>query len=350
MKKLIINSVISMFIGALFIWLAVRDVDWTAMGSAFGQVDLFRVGLYLGLFIVVHFSRVLRWGCMLKPLGHVPFGRLFTVSSVGFMALILLPLRLGEFARPFLISERGKIRMSAALATIVVERVVDALFMALMLTIILFALGDSIQVPGELRFWAWVVLVAFVALLVFMVLAYWRQETAVRWFRALVKPISAKLADRLASILESFFGGLKALPSFKLFGGFLGLTIIYWGLNAVGLWILFGAFVGLEHLGFVEALTVLSVLCVGLMIPAGPGMIGNFHWFIKLGLSLFVAEAMLGSSGVAYAILVHGIQLSQQVIFGVVCLFSGHISFRRVLAAPAGVGDGLDGSSPPTTK
>ncbi|MBN2495018.1 MAG: flippase-like domain-containing protein [Deltaproteobacteria bacterium] len=354
MRKLVINGLISLAIGGLFVWLAIRDVDWDRTLDVLAKVDLGVVGLYLGLFIVVHFSRVLRWKAMLTPLGHVPFGRLFTVASVGFMALILLPLRLGEVVRPVLIAERGKIRISAALATIVVERVVDALFMAILLVAILFFLGDEVGGGGlaadlgrvaDLRFWAWVILVGFLCLLAFLMLAYWRQELAVDWFTRLLKPLSARLAHRLASILHSFIGGLKALPDLRLFGAFLALTLIYWGLNAVGLWLVFGTFEGLEGLGFIEACTVLSVLCVGLMIPAGPGMIGNFHYFIKLGLSLYVSEAVLGSGGVAYAILIHAIQLAQQVVFGVACLFSGHISFRRLIRAPAGVEAGLEGGS-----
>jgi hypothetical protein len=105
---------------------------------------------------------------------------------------------------------------------------------------------------------------------------------------------------------------------------------------------MFGAFPGLRHLGWVEAFTCLSVLCVGLMIPAGPGMIGNFHYFVKVGLSLFVAEAALGSSGVAYAIVVHAMQLGQQVVVGLPFLFSGQISLGRIISGPARVEDPLE--------
>lgn len=340
MNRLIIKTVVSIAIGAVFIWLAVRDVDLDQVSSALGRVDLGIVGLYILIFALVHLSRIVRWGLLLKPIGQVSFGRLFTVGSVGFMALMLLPLRLGEFARPILVAERGKIRVSAALATIVVERVVDALAMAGLLVGMLFFLDGQIEVPADLRFWSWIVLAGFVALLGFLLLAYWRQEATVAWFKRLLTPLSAKVANRLGSTLHSFIGGLRALPDPKLLAAFLGLTVIYWGLNGIGLWLLFGAFDGLRDLGLLEAFTALSVLCVGLMIPAGPGMIGNFHYFIKLGLSLFVAEAVLGSSGVAYAILVHAIQLGLQVILGVVCLFSGHISLKRVLASgPTGVED-----------
>ena len=328
-----VKTIISLLIGALFIYLAIRGVDLNAVEHAIAGINIWVVVVYIGIFFLVHLSRIVRWGLLLKPLGKIGFSKLFTVASVGFMALMLLPLRLGEFARPILIAEKGKIRISAAFATVVVERVIDALSMAGLLVGLLFFVENKVTVPADLHFWSRVVLLGFLGLLAFLLLAYWRQATTVAWFKRLLHPLSPKLANRAASTLHSFIGGLRALPDIRLLGGVIGLTIVYWGLNGFGLWIMFGAFDSLSGLGLLEAFTVLSVLCVGLMIPAGPGMIGNFHYFVKLGLSLFVAETVLGSTGVAYAIVVHAIQLGLQVLVGVICLFSGNITLRKVFSS-----------------
>ena len=340
MKKFWINLGISIVVGALFIWLAVRGVDWGKVLDAFSQVDPLMLVAYFFVALAIEVLRIFRWGILLKPLGPIPVGRLFTAGAVGFMALMLLPLRLGEFARPILVAERGKVRISAALATVVVERVIDALAMTTLLVILLFFLGDSILVPVQLRTWSYVIIAILLLVLGFLLLAYYRRESTTAWFRRLVAPLSQRVADRLASILHSFIDGLKALPSAKLLVGFLALTAVYWLVSGAGMVYMFGAFDELSSLGWIEGFTVLAVLCVGLMIPAGPGMIGNFHYFIKLGLSLFVAEAALGSAGLAYAIVIHGIQLGQQVLVGVVFLLAGQVSFKRIL-----VGSGLEGGT-----
>jgi uncharacterized protein (TIRG00374 family) len=341
-KKFWINLGISLAVGALFVWLAVRGVEWDEVLEAFSRVDLLVLVVYFLVAVAIQVLRIFRWGILLKPLGRIPLMRLFTAGAVGFMALMLLPLRLGEFARPILVAERGKIRISAALATVVVERVFDALAMTSLLVVLLFFLEDRILVPVHLRTWSYVILVVFLLLLGFLALAYRRQEPTVAWFRRLVTPLSQRVADRLASILHSFIDGLKALLNARLLAGFLLMTLVYWFVSGAGMIYLFGAFDELGSLGWVEGFTVLSVLCVGLIIPAGPGMIGNFHYFVKLGLSLFVAEAALGSAGLAYAIVIHGIQLGQQVLIGVAFLFVGQVSFRRILSAPGDVGSGLD--------
>jgi len=341
-KKFWINLGVSVAVGALFVWLAVRGVEWGEVLDAFSRVNPMMLVAYFFVACVIEALRIFRWGILLKPLGRIPLMRLFTAGAVGFMALMLLPLRLGEFARPILVAERGKIRVSAALATVVVERAIDALAMTSLLVVLLFLLGDRILVPVHLQTWSYVILVLFVLLLGFLVLAYRRQEPTVAWFRRLVAPLSQRVADRLASVLHSFIDGLKALPNARLLAGFLLMTVVYWLVSGAGMVYLFGAFDELGSLGWVEGFTVLAVLCVGLIIPAGPGMIGNFHYFVKLGLSLFVAEAALGSAGLAYAVVLHGIQLGQQLLVGIVFLFVGQVSFRRILSAPTDVGSGLD--------
>jgi glycosyltransferase 2 family protein len=350
LKKFWINLTISLAIGALFIWLAVRGVNWAEVNKVFSQVDLSVLLIYFFILSSIQVVRILRWGVLLKPLGQVGLFRLFSVGSVGILALILLPLRLGEFARPILISEKGKIRTSAALATVVVERVVDSLAMASLLVLILLFLEDKMIVPLEIQSWAFVILGIFVLLLIFLIVAYRHQESTIAWFkRWLLRPLPAKFKNRLVSILRSFIGGLQALPNFKLASIFIGMTIVYWAMAGAGILYMFGAFEETSQLGWIEALTVLSVLCVGLMIPAGPGMIGNFHYFVKLGLSLFVSEAVLGSAGVAYAILVHAMQLAQQVVWGLPFLFTRHISFARFWettrnAGSSGLEEGTAGS------
>ena len=53
---------------------------------------------YLGIMLLIHLVRTVRWGILLEPVAKVPFARLNAAAAVGFMALMVLPFRLGEFA------------------------------------------------------------------------------------------------------------------------------------------------------------------------------------------------------------------------------------------------------------
>jgi len=348
-KRTLIKISLSLLIAAGFVWLAMRKVQWDEFRAALVTIDPWILVQYFLLLSVVHLIRVYRWGILLRPLGAIPFGRLFAVGSVGIMALTILPFRLGEFARPILIAEKGKIRASAALASIVVERVADSLAMTLLLVVILLFLDTRIAVPVEIRWWGWGLLVLFVVVLVLLALAYRHPEKTVRGFRRCIGFLPARLSDRLCSMLSAFIGGMRGLPNARLLSEFVLVTAGYWCLSGLGMLLCFGAFDGLAHLGWLEAFTGMAVLCVGLMIPAGPAMIGNFQYFLQLGLSLFVGTEVLAAQGAAYAVVLWAMQVGQQVLFALPFILLGKFSLGWLLLAPRKVKNELEqqGTCPP---
>ncbi len=77
-----------------------------------------------------------------------------------------------------------------------------------------------------------------------------------------------------------------------------------------------------------QSFVTLSVLIVGLMIPAAPGSAGTFQAAVKVGLLVFLPEAVVLSSGVAFANVLWLAQILQQIAFGVVLMLLSHRSFR----------------------
>jgi hypothetical protein len=315
--------------GAL--WLALRGKDLTAIWQAILEADHAWILPYLVVLTAIHLVRTWRYGILLEPVAHVPFARLNAVCAVGFMALVTLPFRLGEFARPYLVAQRGSVRVSAALSSVVVERVADGLFTAVLLLVTLLGVPEGTPGRTVLRGAGVVVFVVFAGLLAFLVLASKNRGLAVRITRAVLGPVSLKLADRVSGMMDAFIHGLRLVPNRAKVALFFGLTLGYWGLNAWGMSILARGF-GMQ-LGVVESLTVLGVLVVGVMIPAGPGMVGTFQAAVILGLSLFFPRATVNVQGAAYANVLWALQVAQQVAFGVFFLFSGHIRFGQLFAA-----------------
>lgn len=293
---------------------------------------------YLGILVIIHLCRVVRWGILLESAGKVSFWRLNSVGAVGFMALVVLPLRLGEFARPLLIAQKGRIRRSAALASVVVERVIDSISMAcVLLGALFFADFDASTVERQsllaaVRVGGWVVLFIFAGLLAFLVVAYLNRALAVTLLHALVRPLSSRLASRLSDMVDAFIGALKLVPERRKVALFFLLTAVYWGSNGIGMAILARAF-GLTPT-VVQAFAVLGVLVIGVMIPAGPGMLGTFQGAVILGMTLFFPGHEQQPAIQAYAWLTWACQFGQQVLFGLVFMFSGQISFGQILGAP----------------
>lgn len=345
---------LSLAVTVAFSWWAFRDTDWQTQFSSLRHANYLWLVPYVGILLLIHLARTLRWGCLLSGMERVPFRHLNAASGVGFMMLLVLPFRLGEFARPFLIAQRSSIRRSAAMTTVVLERITDGLFVAVMLRALLFFVPTETAEIRYVKMGANLMFAVFGGGLLFLLFALWHQARAVQLIRSTLGLLSPGGAEKVAGIVDSFVGAMRHLPRAGQLVGFFALTLAYWGLNGFGMAVLARAFdcsaaaagSGCQpmQLGLFEAFVVLSVLVVGLMIPAAPGMMGTFQAAIKVGLGLFLPAAVVNGSGLAYANVLWLAQTAQQVLLGLLLLSLGHMSFRDL----AGKLD-KDGEAPATS-
>ncbi len=350
--RLVLRIGLSVGISALFIWLSLRNTDLRAVGKVIAGADPARLAGYVLVFLVIHVVRTVRWGILLEPFGHVPFRRLNAASAVGFMLLMVLPLRLGEFGRPFAIAQQPpggvRIRRSGAMASCVVERIVDGVFVGLVGMLGLRLSGSLIvgDWAGFARKASILVAVGFGVLGVVMALTIFQHERALRLTHRLLDPISPKLAQRAVGMMDAFLGAVHLGSGWKTLA-FFALTAVYWGLNAVGLMVLAPAF-GI-HFTPLMAASILAVQVVGVMVPAGPGMVGTMQLFTAVGVSLYYPLAMkpgpLSAQVAGYANLIWLLQFVTQVGLGCLFLAVSHITVRGLLSFNSGdaanEGDGL---------
>jgi uncharacterized protein (TIRG00374 family) len=345
--KLVIQTVFSLAVSAIAVYFSLRNTKLHEVAAAMAAADPLRIVAYVCVLLCVHLVRTLRWGILLEPLGHVSFKRLNSASAVGFMLLMLLPLRLGEFARPLLIARPlpgggGPLRRSGAMASIVVERIVDGIFIGLAGMICLRMLGDSASGKNLefARSAALLVAVGFFSLGVALVLAVLFHDRALALASAIFRPLSPRLAQRVTGILDSFIGAVHLGSGWKVLAFFV-LTALYWTMNAFALGLLAPAF---GFTGFTPLMlaVILTIQVVGVMVPAGPGMVGTMQFFTQAGLSLFSTDGF-SARGAAFANTIWTLQFLQQVLTGVVFLVAGHASLKGVLGtgpveeeAPAG--------------
>jgi glycosyltransferase 2 family protein len=338
--KRVIQSVVGIGVSILAVYLTFRGKDLGAVWQAVQAGDYRYLPVYLASLGVIHLLRTVRWGILLEPVAKIPFSRLNAVSAVGFTALLVLPFRLGEFARPYLIADRPRLRVSAALSSVVVERVADGIFTALLLLVTLFAVPEGTRHLSEIRKAGYVMAALFGGLLAFLIVAYRNRELAVRISSGLLRPISARLAERAGGMLDAFIRGLRLVPSKRKMGLFIALTIAYWALNGWGMQLMARAF-DLD-IRLIDAFTILGVLVAGVMIPAGPGMVGTFQLAAAFGLSLFVPDNVAQTRGVAWANVLWASQVGFQLMLGAVFLFSSHIKISRIFHSPEGTAEALD--------
>ncbi|HYG67894.1 MAG TPA: lysylphosphatidylglycerol synthase transmembrane domain-containing protein [Anaeromyxobacteraceae bacterium] len=334
----LLQALAGLAISGVALWLTLRGKDLHGVWEATRTADYGVLVPYVGFLLLIHVLRTARWALLLEPLGPVPLARVNAASAVGFMALVVLPFRLGELARPVLVAD-GRLRVSSALSTVFVERIVDGLFTGVLLVFALLALPDGTPGVAFFRVAGLAVSAAFAALLGLLVLAARSRALALRIVNAVMGTAAPRLAARAASVLDAFMFGLKQVPSRpKLVAVFL-LTAAYWGVNGWGMKVLATGF-GID-LSVHAAFTVLGVLVVGVMIPAGPGMVGTFQGAVVAGLSLFLPADTVATGGTAYANVLWAAQMGVQIALGATFLFSRHIQRGRLAAPPSAVEEAL---------
>lgn len=328
--KLLAKIVLSLSVGALCIGLAVRKIDLHQTQAVLRNLPLSAVLLYALTIVPVHVLRAWRWKYLLRPLGvSMSFARLMIISTVGFMAILALPFRLGEFARPYYVVRQGQSRMSEVLGTVAVERIVDGLIIAILLfvTYLVASVHGGQPYPTVLAVSAWLALFGFLGLTVFLACALrWTEQTIeLALALTLLRRISPKTAAKLADKLRALIQGFRVLRHPRDMIPFLIQTLLYWGANGLGMWFLARAM----HLPIPIHGAFAAMAFTGVMIslPNAPGLVGQYHAGIVLALAAYLPPSVLTSVGGAYAVALHGIQFIWYVVLGFLALlFAGEAS------------------------
>lgn len=309
---------IGLLISGLLCYFAFKGVDWAILKESFAQMDYRYLFSAIPLNLLIQWMRSYRWGLILKPIKALDQRTLFSVTSVGLMGVVLLPARTGEFLRPYLISQQKQVDFRSALATVVVERVLDGLtIMGFFVWVILF-----VPLPPWVHRAGYLCLGVFLFTLSLLLSAVKWKEGTLNLVQSLTKVFPKKTQNAVPAFIHSFIQGLQILPDWRRIGVAIALSLAIWALTGLVFYFLFQC-IHLK-LPLIAAYAILVIVVIGIMIPGAPGFVGNFHLFCILGLSLF---GIPRSEALSYSIISHLVQVSFTLALGVVFLPSVKISW-----------------------
>lgn len=309
------------------LWWSMRGTDLREIAATLRQAD---GGLLaLGLFCVglTYVARAARWQYLLAPIGPTRFRTAFRTTIIGFAALSLLPVRVGDFLRPYLLAQRERLDPSAALATVFMERALDLLAVLVLLAVYLWGMADSVEMSAhaaELRVVKGVAGV-FGAITLAVLVSMWilatHPERVGAFVIAAARVLPQKMAERLGQMARAFSGGFAAARSPRA----LVLATIWsfpvWILTAMGVWAVSRAF-DLE-LVFAGAFLVQTMLVIGVAVPT-PGGVGGFHAAYRYGMTTFFGAP--DHLAVAAALVLHAMSFLPVALLGVLFMAQDGLS------------------------
>lgn len=334
LRRVLPKLAISLALGALFAWLVNRGgVPLIPPAEAFGEVAWWAVPVYLLTTLATHLFRATRWRFLIRPVkDDIPLRDAILINWIGFFAIFALPLRLGELARPALTKIRHGVSISAGLGTVAVERVIDGMVTSLCVVWALVALPQlpsADKLAQSLPYYGTFAVSAFAAAFIALALFLWQRELAVALVKATLGRFSPRLGALVASKILGVADGVRSIARPRLALAFLFESLVYWGLNALGMWLL-GWGCGLD-MSFGHAIGLMGILAIGILLPAGPGLFGNFQLSLSTALKLYFAAAIVGIEGAVYIFLMYATQAVVITLAGVVPLYALKLSFSDLL-------------------
>jgi len=317
LKKLFIGIVI----GSFFVYLSLRGIDLDGIAAGLQRAHLFFFIPFLILMTLVQMLKSYRWGVIMKPIATVDQFSLFAVTNVGLMAVIAIPARVGELARPYLISTKKDISMSSALGTIMVERVLDVLsILAVFFIVIMFTPLPQWMISGSILLLFLVL--AFLGLMIFLLL---KKEASLAMISPVLNFFPERWRLKIMALADNLIDGFKIISRAQSMYQLVFLSLVIWVIDAVSMYILFFAFD--ISLPLSAAFVLMPIIILGIAIPTAPGFVGNWHFFCVLGLGLFGIDK---TDALTYAIVLHFLTIGIIVILGLAFLPFNHFSLADI--------------------
>lgn len=321
------KAIIGALVSVLFLYLALRKVEYSELWTTLKAARWGYLVPNLVMVVGVMYIRAWRWRLILRPVGDVSYSQVFSSTMIGFMANNVLPARLGEIARAISLGIKTGLSRSAALATIIVERVYDSLTLLIFLWLVFaFSRISELTEVERISYLGWVFLAANIVLVALLTLLQYRNAGFVRVVARLMRPFSQRVQATAREITEKFARGLRIHHNWPTTFGVIVSSLLLWFIMGISNYFVFMA-LGFDHLPWEASFVVLVVVSLMISIPSTAGYVGVFHWATQISLQVY---GLKESQGLAVAIVLHAAQYIPITLLGFYFLRREHLRLRTV--------------------
>lgn len=317
--------VVGVVFSAAALALILKDVSISDLAGQLTKANYLWLIPTGAIMLVSMWARARRWRALLDD--RISVSRSFHISNAGNLLNNVLPLRLGELGRAYLASRNSTVTTMQGLSTVLIERLLDVLFVFAMLIMVLpLAPSEGFFARAGLVTAA----IALVGVVSLFVAAAFR-ERAVALARSFTGWLKPSLRDGLLSWGDDFLRGVSAAGGKRLAAaiGWSAVVWIGWGMTA---YVTLLAFV--PGSPWYVGIFVNCALALGLTIPSAPSGAGLYEAAAVASLAVF---GVPGDVALAYAIVLHVFGFLVIAVFGTIGLDREGESFKHLTTAAQGL-------------
>jgi glycosyltransferase 2 family protein len=306
-RALLIPAIVSAIALVSVVWWASRQ-QLPELPSA--SVALPRLAAALALYTLATCLRGERWLRLLRSSrSFLSRTDAYAVTVVGYMGNNALPARAGDVLKSVLSSRRAGTPTADGFGCLVAERVLDAVALVLVFTVLVTTLHLPLGVEGWM-----LAAVAGGLVLAAAAAAFLGRDTGA----------GRRLQDLGARLLA---------PTRRLWSptgaGLLALSVVLWLIEG-SVYAVLGAVAGV-HLSLLDGLYIMALANLVALVPAAPGYLGTFDAAVLLGVRLVAGGTH--AAALAYAVVVRFVLFVPITLVGLVALVVRYGGLRRVSVA-----------------
>lgn len=288
-------------LAAIFMLIDPREIFEALLGAHYGYVALTAAGIVAFLLL-----RAVRWQFML---GAAPLRRVFHIQNIGYLLTYILPFRLGDVGRAVLIGNTPPVTVAQGISTMVVERVLDLLFIVLLLPL---TVANVQAVDPAIRDAACISTIVAVIAVAGLILAANFRDQALALFRNLASRLPFINPDRWAIYAGQLLDGLSSLTRLRDALFLVTMSILIWTP------IIFAYYSGMRAVGlqptWAMAGLVVCAAALSIAAPSSPGQVGVFHAGVTFALVQLLHQPQAPSA--SFAFLYHAINFAVVIVIG----------------------------------
>lgn len=282
-KKQALKIAIGILVSLIFIGLALYNIDFEKLRQTFSQI---KIGWLVAggiLILLTYYLRALLWQQLLRKYKTSQWN-LYRIITIGYFANNILPLKLGEIIRAWLLGKRENLPTSQAFATVVMERGMDLFALLFYFILMMFI----IPFEGWLKLSGLILAGVGTTFALVVILNYRYGSHLIEMAEKPLRMLPGRIGEWLHIQMGKFLEGLKLIEKPGQFIRIVILALLTWFCWISVAYICFKA-LGLE-LSFWAAIFLIIVLNFGLMIPSSPGGLGVFEFMVILALTPYGVE------------------------------------------------------------
>ena len=316
-----IKFILGVLISIIGLYYAFRQINFWELWVSLKNVNFVLITIAIVILLLSNVIRAWRWQILAKPIKDVSFEPAFSSIMIGYFGNSVLPFRMGEFLRAYVVADKTSLTASTAFGTIVIERILD--FIGLSAVILLIMTVYPLKTIGGSIIFGVIVLslTAFIFIYLFGGL---KSTLLVKIEKSSL--LQFGLLRKILLFIKNILDGATTIRATNKLGIILLYTLIIWIMYYCSTYLATIA-TGIE-LEWFEIGVLLISTTLAISIPAAPGYVGTYHAAaVYILTNLFNVDRL---DAQAAAIILHAVGTIPIVIIGAGYFLNSSVNFKNI--------------------